>query len=191
MINTGTCAPDSPNLTTVFIDERPGVAQILSSIDISEVQQPVIVRGPGDASGHRAAFLEYFPKALNLEAAGWSYHDGYTAGAKAAAMDSNLIFAPNEQFAAGLLHYFQELGTEISPRFQLFALGGIGQNPIFPEKSAQLTTVVSPLLQAAQIAVDLLISHLSGERELPKGVYQTLQTSAQLRETTIQLIRQD
>lgn len=181
-INTGMSAPPSPELTTVAIDEKPGVAEVLADIRTDMVHTAVIVHGPGTLSGRHEEFVRHFPSAAEIELPGWLYRDGYEAGQAVLDLHPNLIFATNEHIAHGLLQYFRECGPSISPEFQLFGFGDTEENSAQPD---QLTTITWPLPQASAVAVDMLLSRLKDGTALPKGVQHILPTSARLRETTV------
>ncbi|WP_461013223.1 LacI family DNA-binding transcriptional regulator [Trueperella pyogenes] len=182
-INTGLATAPSPNLTTVVIDEKPGVAEVITAIETAAARNQVLVHGPGEPSGRNEEFLRHFPTATELELPGWLYRDGYAAGEAVLAADPNLIFATNDHIAYGLLQYFRERSISFTADFQLFGFGDAEQSPT---PSDQLTTVTWPLPQAAAIAVDLLLSHLRDGQPLAKGVQQVLPTTARLRKTTVQ-----
>lgn len=183
-INTGLSAPPSPDLTTVAIDEKPGVAEVLAAIRTDKVRTPVIVHGPGKPSGRHEEFLRQFPSATEVELPGWLYRDGYEAGEAVLELNPNLVFATNDHIAHGLLQYFRECGLDINPEFQLFGFGDTEENLALPD---QLTTVTWPLPQAAAVAVDMLLSRVKDGNLLPKGVQHILPTTARLRETTVQV----
>lgn len=181
-INTGLSVPPSPDLTTVAIDEKPGVAEVLSAIRTDMVHTPVIVHGPGKPSGRHEEFLRRFPSATEVELPGWLYRDGYQAGDAVLKLNPNLVFATNDHIAHGLLQYFCERGHDINPAFQLF---GFGDTEDHSAPSNQLTTVTWPLPQAAACGIDMLLSHVKEGNPLPKGVQHILSTTAQLRGTTV------
>ncbi|QOQ39421.1 LacI family DNA-binding transcriptional regulator [Trueperella pecoris] len=180
-INTGLSAPPSPDLTTIVIDEKPGVAQVIAAIKPDGLRQ-VIVRGPGKASGRSEEFFRHFPQAQEVVLPGWLYRDGYDAGEHVLSLNPNLIFATNDYIAHGLLQFFRERGIDITPHFQLFGFGDAEQDPTPPH---QLTTVTWPLPEAAALAADVLIEHLKDGKPLVKGVQRILPTTARLRETTV------
>lgn len=183
-INTGLSDPLSPDLTTVVIDEKPGVSDVLAAVRTDRAHNQLIVHGPGKPSGRNDEFFHHFPSATEIELPGWLYRDGYAAGKAVLDLNPNLIFVTNDHIAHGLLQYFREHRIDITPDFQLFGFGDAEQNSTSPN---QLTTVTWPLPQAASIAANLLLSHIHGGVPLPKGTQRVLPTTARLGETTVNL----
>lgn len=98
----------------------------------------------------------------------FTYEGGYTAGVQLAEMASlpRAVFAASDQVGIGMLAALSERGIRVPQDIAVATFDGItAADYVWP----RLTTVVQPLAEIAQTAIDILLdpAHAPGLREIP------------------------
>ncbi|MDR6939199.1 LacI family DNA-binding transcriptional regulator [Arcanobacterium hippocoleae] len=182
-INTGLPIPHNPDVTSIVIDERPGVLQMLDLIPQKNISNPLIISGPGEQSGRIAAFQEVFPDANLVIADGWLPADGFNSGAHITKLNPDLIFACNDQLASGIVHFFSHTSKKSEIDVPVFGFGDITDLYSIPSKP--FSTIEWPLAAAATKAIELLLQQIDENLPLIPGQVFTLPTKARpLRSTS-------
>lgn len=159
-ISTGRQALPAPGCATLGINEASGVRQMLEAIDTSQVRNPAVLIGPGEAGDRLPAFLERFSQAQVLTAPGWLSEDAREAAAALVSDGVDLVFAGNDQLALACCEAVAAHDLALADDVQVFGFGDIDSGP------AQLMGISSihwPVGELGRRAVHALITGTSSD----------------------------
>ncbi|MCI1983612.1 MAG: LacI family transcriptional regulator [Bifidobacteriaceae bacterium] len=145
------------------IDESAGVKDLLKSIDIGKVKNPVFLVGPGEMTARSKPFIECFPECRIVTTDSWLSVAGQEAmNSLLSETVPDLVFAANDNLALGAIAAFQE-NNLIPPRdFQIFGYGDVASGG---RQQKSLSSIYWPLKELGQLVVNEAVS-----RSLEKSI---------------------
>ncbi|WP_229070697.1 LacI family DNA-binding transcriptional regulator [Actinoplanes sp. DH11] len=149
-----------PGIAHVHADERPGVRDVLSRLDIADDQRLGVLVGPVYRTERLDVVQELFPGRIAVfEAESWLPPAGLAATREALTRHRDLgaLFCADDLLAVGALQACAELGLAVPDDISVIGFGGyqLGDYGI-----GELTTVYWPLRDLAAAAVDTLVDRL-------------------------------
>lgn len=157
-----------PGSAHVWIDERPGMHDVLSRLEIQDDSMVAILVGPQLLSERMDAVKQTFPgRTVVLRAESWGADGGYDAAARALKEGGpfGAIVCASDLLASGAIGACLAHGHRVPEEISVIGFGGFQVDP----GPFALTSVRWPLRELTTAAFDALIDHVE-RRDALSGV---------------------
>jgi len=155
-----------PGVAHVYVDERPGVEEVLSQVDLPRGRRIVAVVGPVYRPERLVVARRIFGRRLDIiEADTWLPDSGAAATRQALEDIPRLdaIFCTDDLLAIGAMRALAEAKIAVPDDISVIGYGGYS---ITEGIEAGMTTVHWPLRDLTIAAIDALVDHVEGPAPL-------------------------